>query len=219
MGGGHADLDAELIPLVSFALAEALDCRCLPTVPLVSTFLFRCQQPPGHRQFVCKHRLQIRSPSGFLFHVPDYPAPIRPQTPERAVPAAALPGMGNPVRSQPRRRALTSIVLAPSHPMRSAQLHQSHPGTVPPLGPVPSCPPPPAATPAASPCHSPGQRQSLLSGPARHRKPRCAGGTASGGGGRSAEEAGNTPRRNSTARMDSPPNGRPLPRPTVCASA
>ncbi len=134
VGGGHAPLDTEFVPPVGFALADALDFRGrLPAVPRVPALRLRRPYPPGHRPFVRKRRLPIWSPSGFSFPVPDHPTQVGPQTLDRTVPTAQLPGMGNPVRPQQCRRPLTGVSLAPLHLLSLAPFHPPHPGTVPPL--------------------------------------------------------------------------------------
>ncbi len=71
------------LPLLIHSTSGA--CRLYKFVPAL---LLLRQQPPGHRQFVRKHRLKIRSSSGFSLHVPNYPAQIRPQASDLTVPAA-----------------------------------------------------------------------------------------------------------------------------------
>ncbi len=162
VGGGHAPLDTEFVPPVGLALANALHFRGLPAGSLVPALRLRRPYPPGHRPFVRKRRLPIGSPRGVSFPVPDHPTQGRPQTLDRTVHTAQLPGMGNPVRPPPRLRPLAGVARAPLPLIPLAPFHPPHPGTVPPLhrserlppGPARSYRPSPAATPAASRCRS-----------------------------------------------------------------
>ncbi len=133
MRGGHAPLDTEFVPPVGLALANALHFRGLQAVPLVPALRLRRPYPPGHRPFVRKRRLPIGSPRGVSFPVPDHPAQVGPQTLDRTVHTAPLPGMGNPVRPPPRLRPLAGVALVPLPLIPLAPFHPPHPGTVPPL--------------------------------------------------------------------------------------
>ncbi len=104
VGGGHAPLDTEFVPLVGLALANTLDFRGLPAGPRVPALRLRRQYPPGHRPFVRNPPLPIWPPRGVSFPVPNHPAQVGPQTLDRTVHTAPLPGLGNPVRPPPRPR-------------------------------------------------------------------------------------------------------------------
>ncbi len=132
-GGGHAPLDPEFVPPVGLALADTLDFRGLPAGPLVPALRLRRPYPPGHRPFVRKRQLPIFAPRGVSFPVPDHPAQVGPQTLDRTVHTAPLPGMGNPVRPPPRLRPLAGVALVPLPLIPLAPFHPPHPGTVPPL--------------------------------------------------------------------------------------
>ncbi len=115
------------------ALADTLDFRGLPAGPRVPALRLRRPYPPGHRPFVRKRRLPIGAPRGVSFPVPDPPAQVGPQTLDRTVHTAPLPGRGNPVRPPPRLRPLAGVALAPLPLIPRAPFHPPHPGTVPPL--------------------------------------------------------------------------------------
>jgi hypothetical protein len=108
-GGGHADLDAELIRLVGLALADALHFGCMQAVDLGAALpALLLSQPPAKAQQMSKAALEPTVAIDLAGNVADDAAQIGLELAQRLVGALELAGMSVALMHNKRTHPVTA---------------------------------------------------------------------------------------------------------------